>query len=493
MTKASPTSVSVLQAIQPTIVRFTKMLAGVLHLEVEIVDADRVRIAGTGPYAAAIGQKAGHDSCLLRHVLTARQEKVILQSRVDPFCRDCADVSVCTERACVGIPIVAQNQCVGAISLMALSPESRARVREHSREITEYVQHVLNLFVAKIIDNRVSSDVQDKLLLTLLEQMDQGVVLLDENERVCLINPPALAQFDCSQEKILGRLLSIRSCVDYELPPPGHLQYVVSFANRQEIIVGQLHKAGDRQLFLLAFHQSHPSVSPSRATDDPRISHIIGESAPMRALKALLTRVAASPSSVLICSESGTGKEIVAHAIHQLSGRANRPFIAINCAAIPEGLMESELFGYTKGAFTGASQVGKTGLIQSADGGTLFLDEIGDLSLNMQAKLLRVIEMRKVQPVGSSKDVAVDIRIIAATHQDLPQRVAEGKFREDLYYRINVIPLSIPPLRERGGDIELLVHHFINQHARRLGVVYPGIAPAVLKLLPQYAWPGNVR
>jgi transcriptional regulator with PAS, ATPase and Fis domain len=207
----------------------------------------------------------------------------------------------------------------------------------------------------------------------------------------------------------------------------------------------------------------------------------------------MLTRVATSPSSILICSESGTGKEVVARAIHQLSGRANKPFVAINCAAIPDGLQESELFGYTKGSFTNASTTGKSGLIQSADHGTLFLDEIGDMSLSTQAKLLRVIETREVQPIGASKSIPIDIRIVAATHQNLQHRIAEGKFREDLYYRINVIPMTIPPLRERGGDIELLVHHYLNLHARRLGAVYPGISPAVLKLLPQYSWPGNVR
>ena len=491
-TSAAPHT-SVLQAIQPTIVRFTKMLADLLRLEVEIVDANRIRVAGTGPYASAIGQSLHTDSCFLRQVLSTKQEKIVLQSRTDPLCTGCADLMVGNECAFVGIPIVAQQQCVGVISLVALTPESQLRIREHSGEIIEYVRHVSSLFVSKIIGDHDGGRNQDKQLLSLLDHMDQGVVLIDEDQRVCLINPPALAQLNCNQENIIGRTLNIRPCVDHKEIPAGHLQYVVSFGDHHEIIVGQLHKVHDRQLFLMAFHQAHPRMADPLMRNEPRISHIIGESAPMLELKALLARVATSPSSILICSESGTGKEVVARAIHQLSGRANRPFVAINCAAIPDGLQESELFGYTKGSFTSASTTGKSGLIQSADGGTLFLDEIGDMSLSTQAKLLRVIETREVQPIGANKATPINIRIVAATHQNLQKRIVEGKFREDLYYRINVIPISIPPLRDRGGDIELLVHHYINLHARRLGAVYPGISPAVLKLLPQYSWPGNVR
>ena len=493
MSKPPARPISVLQANQPSIVGFTKMLADVLRLEVEIVDADQVRVAGTGPYASGIGHSLHTESCFLREVLKTKQEKIVLQLRGDQLCTGCADLLIDNECVFVGIPIVAQHQCVGAISLVALTSESQARIRQHSREITEYVRHVSSLFVSKIIDGRDGGGDQDKQLLSLLDHMDQGVVLIDEEQRVCLINPPALAQLNCSQEKIIGRLLSIRPCVDYKEIPAGHLQYVVSFGDRHEIIVGQLHQVHGRQLFLMAFHQAHPQVPDPLMQNDPRITQIIGESAPMRELKAWLTRVAASPSSILICGESGTGKEVVARAIHQLSGRASRPFVAINCAAIPDGLQESELFGYTKGAFTNALSTGKNGLIQSADRGTLFLDEIGDMSLSTQAKLLRVIETREVQPIGANKATPIDIRIVAATHQNLQQRIVEGKFREDLYYRVNVIPLTIPPLRDRGGDIELLVHHYINQHARRLGAVYPGISPAVLKLLPQYSWPGNVR
>lgn len=244
-------------------------------------------------------------------------------------------------------------------------------------------------------------------------------------------------------------------------------------------------------MFLMAFHQSHAAIDMNEVRRDENgllIEHLVGESEPIRQLKHLISRVAPSPSSILVTGESGTGKEVVARAIHKLSNRSEKPFIAINCAAIPEQLLESELFGYVKGAFTGASANGKQGLIQAADKGTLFLDEIGDMPLIVQAKLLRAIESREVQPIGSSRTIPVDIRIVSATNQNLEQFVSEGKFREDLYYRLNVIPIALPPLRERHGDVELLVHHFLNVHTRRLGLVYPGISDEVMAVINAWPW-----
>lgn len=483
---------SVLQQIQPTIFRFTKMLASVLQLEVEIVDATMVRISGTGPYAKLIGKKLNGSSRLLSHVLQEKEEKIIIQSRLDPLCEGCTDKGICKEMAFIGVPIVVQDVCVGVISLVAISPEQQLRIKENAHEISEYVRYISNIFVSKIIGAQ-SADELGELFTSLLESMDQGVLVLDEDDQVRSINAVALKQLNCTPEKIVGRMVSIIPRSYQQDSSSGYLQHIVTFADRREIIIGQLRSRKNHRLFLMSFHQPHPAIPEEQGASDPRISHIIGESKPMRVLKALLTRVATSPSSVLIVSESGTGKEVVARAIHELSGRNHLPFVAINCAAIPEALQESELFGYLKGAFTGASTSGKVGLIQSANGGTLFLDEIGDMALGMQAKLLRTIENREVQPIGASKPIPVDIRIIAATHQKLEQFIAEGKFREDLFYRINVIPLSIPPLRERQGDIELLAHYFINLHAKRIGVVYPGISPNVIKLLPQYHWPGNLR
>jgi len=222
------------------------------------------------------------------------------------------------------------------------------------------------------------------------------------------------------------------------------------------------------------------------------LDNIVGASPSMEKLKQTIRTVASTQSTVLIYGESGTGKELVARAVHTCSPRAGEPFVSINCGAFPETLLESELFGYVKGAFTGANQ-NKRGLFEVADGGTIFLDEIGEMNLTMQVKLLRVLQERCVRPVGGSDEIAIDVRVIAATNRDLERQVAEGTFREDLYYRLSVIPVTVPPLRERREDLPLLVNHFLKKYlpAARKNIVR--VKPESLLALANYDWPGNVR
>jgi two-component system response regulator GlrR len=219
---------------------------------------------------------------------------------------------------------------------------------------------------------------------------------------------------------------------------------------------------------------------------------IITRSPAMEDLLAQARRVAASDASVCIYGQSGTGKELLARAIHRSSKRSDAPFVAVNCSAIPEGLLESELFGHKKGSFTGATQ-DRRGLFQAAQGGTLFLDEVGDMPLAIQVKLLRALEERVVRPVGSNEAVAVDVRIISATHRRLEERIAAGEFREDLYYRLNVVKLSLPSLAERREDIPLLANHFLERMVERYGRPRLAFSPEAMQRLVSASWPGNVR
>src|SRR5437870_5456904 len=222
------------------------------------------------------------------------------------------------------------------------------------------------------------------------------------------------------------------------------------------------------------------------------LDNIIGSSSAMEKLKATVRTVASTASTVLIHGESGTGKELVARAVHVCSPRATDAFVSVNCGAFPETLLESELFGYVKGAFTGANQ-NKRGLFEVADGGTIFLDEISEMTLAMQVKLLRVLQERTVRPVGGTAEIAIDVRVIAATNRDLDKAVAENLFREDLYYRLNVIPIRVPPLQERREDIPLLVNHFLKKYASAAGRSILRVHKASLDTLCGYEWPGNVR
>ena len=222
------------------------------------------------------------------------------------------------------------------------------------------------------------------------------------------------------------------------------------------------------------------------------LRRIVGQSSAMSRVHELIKSAAPSPATVLLTGESGTGKELVARAIHEMSPRAKKNLVTVNCSALTESLLESELFGHTKGAFTGATS-NHAGLFAAADGGTIFLDEIGDMALATQVKLLRTLQEGEVRPVGATKAITVDVRVIAATNRDLEQEARRGQFREDLYYRLNVVRIDMPPLRERGEDIALLAHHLLNKHQQRMGKQFDGIEPQASRCLSRYHWPGNVR
>lgn len=256
-------------------------------------------------------------------------------------------------------------------------------------------------------------------------------------------------------------------------------------------LVDEIKLAIKRALEEIALHRQNFAFRRDAASRNS-LDHIVGVSPTMESLKQTVRTVASTQSTVLIYGESGTGKELVARAVHACSPRASEPFVSINCGAFPETLLESELFGYVKGAFTGATQ-NKRGLFEVAHQGTIFLDEIAEMALTMQVKLLRVLQERCVRPVGGTDEIAIDVRVIAATNRDLDKQVAEQTFREDLYYRLNVIPITVPPLRDRREDIPLLVNHFLKKYVPAAGKGIVRVNEPSLQALCAYAWPGNVR
>lgn len=230
----------------------------------------------------------------------------------------------------------------------------------------------------------------------------------------------------------------------------------------------------------------------SKAKTEPDFSLFIGESSAMMEVYTTITRLLDNDSTVLVTGESGTGKELIAKSIHMNSDRRDNPMITVNCGAIPEDLLESELFGHEKGAFTGAIRT-RQGKFELADKGTIFLDEIGEMSPALQVKLLRVLQEREFERVGGAKTISVDVRVITATNQDLEKAISEGRFREDLFYRLNVIPIEVPPLRDRGDDVALLIGHFLKKFNRKMGRQVRGVTPEALGIMKSYNWPGNVR
>src|SRR5215831_16812576 len=258
------------------------------------------------------------------------------------------------------------------------------------------------------------------------------------------------------------------------------------FRSNDEVVL-TVQKAAERRRLIDRAH-----LLEQKLEQQEKFGELIGNSASMREVYRLAVGVAPTASTVLILGESGTGKELTARAIHQNSPRAGRPFVAVNCSAIPVDLVESELFGHVRGAFTGATAT-REGLFESANQGTIFLDEVGDLPALAQVKLLRVLQEGEIKRVGSNETRTVDVRVVAATNVDLRSRIAAGRFREDLYYRLNVVPISLPPLRERREDVPLLAYHFLHKYASRSGSQVKKISPEAMRLLQAQRWPGNVR
>jgi len=314
----------------------------------------------------------------------------------------------------------------------------------------------------------------DLILTDLKMQGQSGLDLLEqvmeENPHQCVIMMTAHGTVDSAVEAMK------RGAFDYLEKP----------LEREDLLL-TLKRAFER---ITLVHENR--VLQKRVAEIERVPSIIGEHPKMKEVYRIITKIAPTASTVLIYGESGTGKELVARAIHDRSSRKEQPFIAINCAAIPETLIESELFGHEKGSFTGAS-AREIGILEAANNGTVFLDEIGEMNVSMQAKLLRTIQEKEIRRVGGKVNISLDVRIISATNRDLEQEIKRGTFREDLYYRLNVIGITLPPLRERGSDIAALANFFVAKYRESSGIAVEGISRPALKLLMNYGWPGNVR
>jgi len=347
------------------------------------------------------------------------------------------------------------------------------------------------------------------MFLALIETVDEAAIVVDCDLRVVALNNAARELLGIRDEEIIGvecfqicrgsrcgidcpMATALRSGVE---PPETEMRLLTANNGtctvrvKIKLLRDRHHKVvGGIELLRETVHDAKGFVSKQR----DRFGPLIGHSKAMRQIYQLIEDISDSLATVLIYGETGTGKELVAQAIHQTSPRANGPFVKVNCGAIPETLLEAELFGYVKGAFTDAV-TDKPGRFELAHGGTIFLDEIGEISPSVQVKLLRVLQEREFERLGGTKTIKVDVRIIAATNKDLRKAVREGHFREDLYYRLNVIPIYIPPLRERRDDIPLLVDYFVEKLRRQTGRPIDGVSPDAMCILLNHSWPGNIR
>ncbi len=348
-------------------------------------------------------------------------------------------------------------------------------------------------------------------LSSVLDNPFEGILAIDDKGIIIYANSFFLNMLQVKEEDILGKKVwnTLPGCHLYDTVLQGYSQWGENLKiGGRDFLIVRFPIKRDGKVVGAVVKTIFPDMTTAKGivsriinpvkTMEPRRSlytcmDIIGETPPMLAAMKLARKAARTDSTLLITGESGTGKEVFAQAVHTRSIRRDRPFIKVNCAAIPDNLLESELFGFVDGAFTGATKGGKPGKFELAEGGTIFLDEIGDMSLPMQAKLLRVLQEKEIDRIGSTKSIPLDVRITAATNQELQKLVREGRFREDLYYRLKVIEIKIPPLREHRKDIPILADYLIRRINQRVGTNIQDIKPESMQLMMSYDWPGNVR
>ena len=501
-----------LRAIQPEAEQFALVISRVLGMDVEIVDTELFRVAGTGRFAAKVGRHMDEASSVYRKVIEVGQPLVVKEPGFAEMCRECPNWQCCDETFEMSTPILHGREVLGVIGFVCFTDAQKAHIMDGFDMFFDFLSQMADLLAAKAhaAQELDRSRSVGRLLEHIVNRVDEGVLMLDREGGVLGYNQVAGELLALEPRRAMGVLDAPEEGGEH--PAPGlcavlrrgeegmlHYQaYELDCAGGRFDVMGQLHglEFGDcAQVFVFqdaqAMHRNAYRITS--ATDRIGLDILLGESEAMVELKGQIRRFARAQAPTLIMGESGTGKELIARALHDESSRAREVFVAINCSAIPETLLESELFGYVEGAFTGASPRGRMGKFEQASGGTLFLDEVGEIPLHLQAKLLRALEQGEVQRVGAQAPTPVDTRVVAATNRNLARMVDDGLFRDDLFYRLNVIPLVTPPLRERGRDVYLLARHFLELSFARLHKSFATVDDGFWKAVAAYTWPGNVR
>lgn len=501
---------SKLRNIQDSTRQTVDAISAALGVEVAIIDEDSSLLASSRGYVDA--KINNPDEIYKPHkpfIDTVMTEKTVVCKTPGyfPYCQGCRWEGKCPETAEVLCAIEMDGGVIGVISMVAFDEEQRYRLLGKIDPLLKFIHEMGQMLVGKIREQEHTEWVNrmNSLIETTLDSVNDGIITFDNAGIITHANKVASQLLQVTNEQLIhcpiDQIVSGKDVVEF-------IQAGNSIKHQEHIFPGTtpIHclitlkpiYGGDQiiggLLSLSDIRDIRTVVNEIVGMQgNTTFEAIIGESEEIVAIKQQAVRIAQSESTVLILGESGTGKEILARAIHSASPRSKGPFVAINCAAIPEMLLESELFGYEQGAFTGAKKGGKQGKFELADAGTLFLDEIGDMSLHLQAKLLRVLQERSFERVGGTRTVPLDIRVIAATNQDLEEKVRLKEFRRDLYYRLNVIPLLIPPLRERRRDIAVLSQHFLANYKHKLKKEVVDFTIAATEALERYSWPGNVR
>jgi len=489
---------TILQEIQQAVTQYAKIISHVIKMDVEIVDAQLFRIAGTGIYNHCINEDMSQEGFVYKQVLTTGVPQLIEEPGKHILCTLCPKRGCCDETMELCTPIKLKDEIIGVIGLICFDEEQKQRVLQELNFYQLFLLQIAEFISAKAYEYQENerNQLSMKLLFQVINSVDKGLLVLDQCNQIIHVNNSALKQLQLAPSCINERII-IEATGDSLL---GVEEYKVTINEKEFSLMGELLSvspglSGYNKIFIFTEIKNVKSgiYGLTNVGESVNLDNIIGESAVIQQLKHKILKIADSNSTVLITGESGTGKELIARAIYAASHRNDKPFIAINCGAIPDTLLESELFGYVKGAFTGADPRGKIGKFELANKGVIFLDEVGDMPIYLQVKLLRVLQERKLVRIGSNQLISFDVRVITATNKDLKVLISENKFREDLYYRLNVIPLEVPPLRDRKGDIQMLVTSTIAKYSGLFHKKVHVIDQQTMDILIGYYWPGNVR
>lgn len=488
---------SILKNMEDTVIKYAEVLSQVLRVDVEIVDNELYRVAGTGMFKERVNKNMGKEGHVYREVMKTGKEQIVMEPGEHPICEHCYKKGNCDETFEISMPIKIEEESIGVIGLVCFTDDQRSHILDNLSLFTEFLEQISDLISSKAKEELEKDKILNmvEILRSILDRVEQGVIIINENNKVENINNMGMEilglkePFD-SIDYIRETGSEILNLIEFELSAEGEKYTILG----EEYKVPQGVSSYDRVYMFTDLHRLETlTTSLSSSIENVGLNSILGRSTVIRELKEKVIKIGKSNSTVLITGESGTGKELFARAIHKESDRRKKPFVAINSSAIPDSLLESELFGYVKGAFTGADPKGKIGKIEYADGGTLFLDEIGDMPLYLQAKLLRVLEEREIIRLGSNESIKVDVRIVAATNKDLEKLIKENMFREDLYYRLNVVPFHILPLRNRKEDISMMTHFFAEKYSKLFNKGKVKFTSEALDVINNYDWPGNVR
>lgn len=487
-----------LSEIKQAVQEISDAIAAVLQVDVTISDDNLIRVASTGKYRSFIGERLP-ENCSFEQIALSKTAQFIRNPNSEE-CTDCSSKGSCNEMATLGYPIMDGNRLVGVIGLIAFNQEQKDELFDKFDSLMEFLSKISKLLLGSLKESEYIKGlkIQDELINVVIDNLDRGIICTNTNGSIQFINSVAVQMLRlCDKdtrdiEELIPNVSQIPAKVlrEFKLSIKGQNEsFILSripilYENRTENNLYVINRSSK----MIQDAYSIMNVNLNISYDN-----IIGESREIRDAKELAKNVSKSKSTVILRGESGTGKELFARSIHNESPRKHAPFIAINCASIPENLLESELFGYDEGAFTGASKSGKIGKFELANNGTLFLDEIGDLPIHLQPKLLRVLQDECFTRLGGKDVINVNFRLITATNRNLEDMVEKGQFRDDLYYRLNVIPIEIPPLRQRGDDINILSEYGLKKYLEKLNKSNITFSEDVKMIMRSYPWPGNIR